>query len=241
MTEADGTLEDILAEEQADTSNLETGRVTGLGSGLQAIYVLYKEKDQGETYFAIDYCLIHHDQLVELEFYMDDPADRQQADSIVRTLTDPTSAAAPVQTASAGTGIALSGTRMALLIPDYFQTEEISADDAAEGMVGYWYDNILSISVYVSNGEGETVDSILEELKQDEDYAQTGLTTMPSGIVFAYGVLSYTDEGEQCIGVDYYTVLDGNEIGFEFGMNEADKTEASAEAARIIETVYLVR
>ena len=243
------TVDELVAEFKADTDYTEVGYCDGTLGGLTFGYAVYSETDSDGTYYGVDYFTQVNGQLVELCFFMESTTYMQNAATILNTLRyNGTSAqtsvsvatAAPVATfapAASSGRVTLGSSRVSIELPSGMTSDTLTSDDIAEDMVGYWYNNTLDMAAYVYAADGATVESIDAELGEDSDYTQHGITTVQStGMTFAYGVSTLTEDGETYTCIDYITIVDNQAIQLSFYMTPDNASAASATAAQIVET-----
>ena len=244
LNSTDETLAELVADDQADSEIIEAGYVSGQPGGLSFGYSLYRDTDSEGTYYGMDYFTVSGGQVLEIIFFMDDTSYVSQAESILRTLKGTGTAsssqaggssAAASQSAAGSVTVGSSG--LSIVLSSGFAQESLTQDDISDGIVAYWYSDLLDLVVYEEDSQGILMSELLAELQQDSEYSQSGTTTMPSGIEFVYGVASYTQDGESLVAIEYYTVTGNELVTFQFIMLEADKSVASSQAAAIIETV----
>jgi len=129
--------------------------------------------------------------------------------------------------------VSVGDSGLKLTLPEYMISEALTAEDIADDMVAYYYNDDMDLVFYQYDAEGVTLAEVLESVQDDESLSQFGSTTI-NDIEFVYMVGEETDDEGTYVYIDYVTVVNGNivEILFFF-----DDTSVSQKTADVMNTI----
>ena len=109
------------------------------------------------------------------------------------------------------------------------EADELTLEDLADDMVGYYYGDEFDLALWQFDAEGATLDELLAYYEDDEAVTECG-TTEINGIEAIYLTGSDTEaSGYAYLYVDYLLLFDGDIVQISFYMDDAAASQAAAD------------
>jgi len=239
VNDDDYTVDDLLSYYSSDNTVTKSGIISNGPAGLRFGYIQYSDTDDnGDKYYGIEYFTEYSGSLIEFCFYMYSTRYSSEAESIMQTLSayGNTSYVSGASYSNPSGSIALGNTGLSFSLPSGYTTEQLTSEDIADDMVGYWCTDYLDVILYVYSSGYSSLNEIQSDLAAESDVVSSGITTMSNGMSYAYCVIQDPEDTEYT-EIDYITLYRNDTVHIIFAMYTDEAAEASAEAAQIMDSI----
>lgn len=228
---ADYSVNDLLDSYLEEVTAIKSGVMPGWQKGFDLGYISYAESEDGEKYYVAEYFTVLRGECIDFCFFTESRSDFAAIESIMGTLSLSANSIEAVNTST--DRISVGKTGLTFCIPVDYEEVELSAEDIADDMIGYWLTDYNDICVYVYDSGCDSLDEIVSEISGDDDIAAYGTTSIETGREFVY----YIMQDDELTTIYYLTLSGRDTVEFMFCMYNESMVEGSTEAAQIIESI----
>lgn len=130
-------------------------------------------------------------------------------------------------TASASV-LTIGTTDLTIDLPNGIHSEALTAEDIADDMVAFYYNDDFELAIYQYDAEGASLEDLLEEINASDEISQSGTTTI-NGIDAVYCVGNETDGSDSYMYIEYICMSGSDMVEMVFVMDDASASQAAAD------------